>query len=487
MAIDGRSTYTDCRNTYAHRNYWKRTEQNWQRYEEAAVDSYEKLVELLKTDRRFVDDDGELVLAAAQDSAWKMDHALVKLLLSDQKIGAMFFDDVMGCKVFNINTFMNYVSQKSFLDNSYTRFKDRVGLTVDGKFLSERGEVALVWPYKDTVLEGGQTKEQERRKEIFFNEVLAQDEIDRMFHPKVLTNFTRYTAGGKEPVVELRRDNTGTISENLFVKGNNLIALHSLQQQFRERVKLIYIDPPYNRDEESFYNDSFRHSSWLTFMKNRLEMACQLLRQDGCIFISIDDTEQPYLRVLCDEVFGRENFLANIAYERSGVSGLGQGGGFLVNTHESIVCYAKSKSYFHPVDLSGEGGFSKEDMRRYNKYLISVGKRTKQASFIAPSTKQKVTIYRHPQFTTGTISLKKLDERYDEVYAECLSRFESIFRNTSVQEENEFQNKILGYCQDGFYSAEYLVSRGKNKGQMTTAYYFKGQVFAWLKDSAKVG
>jgi adenine-specific DNA-methyltransferase len=168
-----------------------------------------KLINLLKTDPRFIDDEGELVLAAVQDRAWKMDRDLVKLLLSDKEIKTNFFDEIEGHWIFNLNTFIDYVSQKNFLDNSYTRFRNRIGLTIDGKYLRERGDVALVWPYKDAVLEGGQTKEEEKRKEIFFNEILAQDEINRLLDPKVLTDFTRYTAKGKEQVMDFKRGENG--------------------------------------------------------------------------------------------------------------------------------------------------------------------------------------------------------------------------------------------------------------------------------------
>ncbi len=139
-----------------------------------------KLIDLLKTDPRFVDDEGELVLAAVQDRAWKIDRDLVKLLLSDKEIKAKFFEEIEGHWIFNLNIFIDYISQKNFLDNSYTRFRNRIGLTVGDKYLRERGDVALVWAYKDTVLEGGQTNEEEKRKEVFFNEVLAQDEISRL-------------------------------------------------------------------------------------------------------------------------------------------------------------------------------------------------------------------------------------------------------------------------------------------------------------------
>ena len=269
-----------------------------------------KLIGLLKTDKRFADDDGELLIAAVQDQAWKIDHDLVKLLLSDKEIKAKFFEEIAGHWVFNVNTFIDFVSQKNFLDNSYTRFRNRIGLTIDGKYLRERGDVALVWPYKDCVLEGGQRKEEETRHEIFFNEVLAEDEINRLFAPKVLTSFGRYTAKGKKPVSEINRDKDGVIRENLIIKGDNLLVLHTLKNQFSGKVKLIYIDPPYNTGAEGdtfSYNNSFKQSSWLTFMRNRLEIAKEFLTPDGFIAIAIDHVELFYLGALADEVFGRDN------------------------------------------------------------------------------------------------------------------------------------------------------------------------------------
>ena len=147
----------------------------------------EKLIVLLKTNSDFLDDTGELILAAVKDHAWQLDHNLIGLLLTDPEIKTTFFDEIEGHWVFNYNTFINYISTKNFLANSYTQFRNRIGLNIDDKFLRERGEVSFVWPYKDCVLEGGQTKEEENREEIFFNEILAQDEINRMFDPKVLT------------------------------------------------------------------------------------------------------------------------------------------------------------------------------------------------------------------------------------------------------------------------------------------------------------
>lgn len=286
---------------------------------------YNELVNLLKTNQKFIDDEGELLLAAVQDHAWKIDHDLVKLLLSKMEIKAKFFDEIEGHWIFNINTFLEYISQKNFLDNSYTRFRNRIGLTIDEKYLRERGEVSLIWAYKDTVLEGGQSKEEEKRKEIFFNEVLAQDEINRLLDPKVLTNFTRYTAKGKQPVKDFKRDENGVIHENLILKGNNLLALHTLKTQFRGQVKLIYIDPPYNPDSKSntfAYNNNFNHSTWLTFMKNRLEVAKEMLTKDGALIIAIDDNELFYLGVMLDEIFhDYEVHCITIVHNPRGVQG----------------------------------------------------------------------------------------------------------------------------------------------------------------------
>jgi adenine-specific DNA-methyltransferase len=169
--------------------------------------------------------------------------------------------------------------------------------------LRETSDVVLNFPYKDCILEGGQSTEEGsdvyfefdvkegdyvekkvKRKEVFFNQILARDEIDRLLEPKAFTNIKHFTKDGEEKLNGFTRDENGTIKDNLIIKGNNLLALHSLKQEFRGKVKLIYIDPPYNTGNDSFaYNDNFNHSTWLTFMKNRLEVARELLREDGFI------------------------------------------------------------------------------------------------------------------------------------------------------------------------------------------------------------
>ncbi|MCW0482409.1 site-specific DNA-methyltransferase [Gaoshiqia sediminis] len=167
--------------------------------------------------------------------------------------------------------------------------------------------MVLAWPHKDCVLEGGQTKEDQKRNEIFWNETLAPDEIDRLLDPKVFTNWKKYDQHGEHPVTEF------TDTDNLIIKGNNLLALASLKKRYAGKVKLIYIDPPYNTESDEFrYNDTFNHSTWLTFIKNRLVVAKELMKSNGIIFIHIGDQELHYLKILCDEIFGREYFIATI-------------------------------------------------------------------------------------------------------------------------------------------------------------------------------
>ncbi len=342
-------------------------------------DFNDRLIALLKTNPEFTDESDELLPAAVKDSAWQLDHNLIRLLLTDEEIKSTFFDEIDGYWVFNHNTFIDYISAKKFLANSYTQFRNKIGLNIDGKFLSERGEVSLVWPFKDCVLEGGQTKEEDKRKEIFFNEILAQDEINRMFDPKVLTNWKRHTTEGEQDVTEIERDDNGTIQENLIIKGNNLIALHTLKQQFRGKVKLIYIDPPYNTGSDSFgYNDRFNRSSWLTFMRNRLEVSRELLTDDGVFFASCDDNEQAYLKVLMDEIFGTDNFVTNFVVIRAEGGGLAKQ---VVKGHDYLLTYAKKIENFEPlrkpkdirgaiVEKDGEEYWIEEDWLRveFGKY-----------------------------------------------------------------------------------------------------------------------
>ena len=192
------------------------------------------------------------------------------------------------------------------------------------------------------------TKLTRKRQEIFFNQTLAFDEIDRLFDAKAFSKFSRYTADGKQPVGEIKRHSDGTPAENLIIKGNNLIALHSLATQFKGKVKLIYIDPPYNTETDSFaYNDKFNRSTWLTFMKNRLEIARELLADDGAIYINLDYHEVHYCKVLMDEIFGEYNFQREIIWRIGWVSGYKTTVSNYIRNHDTILFYSKNYNYLN--------------------------------------------------------------------------------------------------------------------------------------------
>jgi len=274
---------------------------------------FETVLTVLKSDERFVAEDGTFLRNAVYEAAMKMDAKLIRLLLENEETSSRFFTDVDGVKVFDKTGFAWVINNRQFLPDSYTRFKNRIGLADErGELISSSGDVELVFPYKDCVLEGGQTRDEEKHDEIFYNEMLAPDEVDRLLYPKAFTNARRYSADGVETIESIAD------SDNLVIKGNNILALSSLLKRYEGKVKCIYIDPPYNTGTDSFnYNDKFNHSTWLTFMKNRVELAWRLLSTDGSFWITLDDKEAPYLRVLLDEVIGRNHYITTISWEHS--------------------------------------------------------------------------------------------------------------------------------------------------------------------------
>lgn len=307
-----------------------------------ALHLYHELEQLLRMNSRYCMDDGTLLKNRIVEDALSLNPLLIKSLLGNDKIKAVFFQDVEGVVVFDKVKFQRFVSDTQFLGGSYTMFKNKIGLTNEnGRFISESREVVLSWPYKDCVLEGGQTKEEAKRNEIFWNETLAPDEVNRLTEPKVFSHFKRYDKYGEHEVEHL------TNTDNFIIKGNNLLALHSLKKKYAGKVKLIYIDPPYNTGSDEFgYNDNFNHSSWLTFMKNRLEVAKALLSDKGCIFVHIDHHELYYIGVLLDSIFGVENKVQVISAKTATPAGFKTVNPGPIDVTEYILFYTKHKNSF---------------------------------------------------------------------------------------------------------------------------------------------
>lgn len=325
------------------------------------------LEKILKQEESFVDSETkELNYNKVKDSADKIDKKLITILAENKETRDKFFTKIKDVYVFNINDFKFFLDENK-VNNSYTQYSREIGLSDGLDFIKNNDNVILDFPFKDCVLEGGQSteegtdsyfeysdknkkyeKKETKRNEVFFNQVLAHDEIDRLFDKKALVNWKRYTKNsGKngEAVKEIKRDNDGLIKENLVIKGNNLLVIHSLKSEFEGKIKLIYIDPPYNTsgDNNTFaYNNNFNHSTWLTFMKNRIEVAKDLLRNDGVLAIAIDDEEYAHLKVLCDDIFKRENFIGTIIVQ-SNPRGRTTNT-YFATSHEYTLFYAKNIS-----------------------------------------------------------------------------------------------------------------------------------------------
>ena len=309
---------------------------------------YTDLKKLLQQHQYGVTPEGKLLKNNIIENALKLDAALIKLLLTVPTLKAHFFETADDILVFDKIKFQRFVMNKQFLPDSYTAYKNKIGLTTNtDDYLTESKEIVLAWPYKDCVLEGGQTKEDDKRNETFWNETLAPDQIDRLLAPKTLTNFKQHTPQGQQTPTQI------SLNSNLLIKGNNLLVLHSLLPTYQGKVKLIYIDPPYNTGNDGFnYNDSFNHSTWLTFMKNRLEIAKKLLSDDGVILIQITDKEQHYLRVLMDEIFKKDNFVEQIIWKKRGGAPNDK---IISPNHNHILLFAKNeRAVFSLKHLFGE-------------------------------------------------------------------------------------------------------------------------------------
>ncbi|GAA7581510.1 site-specific DNA-methyltransferase [Helicobacter pylori] len=296
------------------------------------------------------------------------DEKLLTFMLEDKNANDYknaFFKTIAHSLVFNQKALLECLTKE--LENSFTRFENKIGLYSQGRPIKSSELVVLNFPFKDNVLLGNAKDNSTKTRECFYHEILHKKEIDTLLKKKALCRFEMHGEGDLESA--LKDKNT-----NYLIKGNNLIALHSLKKKFAKQVKCIYIDPPYNTGNDSFnYNDNFNHSSWLVFMKNRLEVAREFLSDDGVIFVQCDDNEQAYLKVLMDEIFLRENFVSCITHI---VKPEGRMYGQVAKTHEYILVYAKNINnlIFNEIEKEGhafsyvdeKGGFDLQGLENRN-------------------------------------------------------------------------------------------------------------------------
>lgn len=346
--------------------------------------------------------------------ARQYDEKLLALLLSDKELEKFFFVDAKGNKIFKKDTFLSFINNNEFLPDSFTAYKTRIGLGVSpDSYIYEDSTIVLNWPYKDCILEGGQDKDDAKREEVFFNETLAPDQINTILDDKVFTNWKRCSKTGEKELDELNDD------DNMVIRGNNLVVLRSLRKRYADKIKLIYIDPPYNTkgDANSFsYNNTFNHSTWLTFMKNRLEVARELLKEDGFIAIAIDHSELFYLGVLADEIFGRDNRVGIVTVVHK-PEGRNQEK-FFGTSNEFMLVYAKNKNvaHFNKVVIEPEIAKKYDMSDEKGNYRLQSFIRMTDGKLALRSVRPK---FWYPVFfnkVTGVINTSRLSNDDVEIY-----------------------------------------------------------------------
>lgn len=281
---------------------------------------YEELIDLLSSNPEYISEDGTLLKNKIYEDAMKLDEKLIEMLFESELIREGLFRKVGKNFIFDKIEFGWVINNKEFLPDSYTKYKNKIGLIDEsGNRIIESGNVSLVWAYKDCILEGGQSKNDQKKAEIFYNEILSKKQIDNLLDRKVLTNTLKFTNNSKTEKIDSFN------GESLVIKGNNLLIISSLLARYEKKIDAIYIDPPYNPQSKSntfCYNNTFNRSTWLTFMKNRLEIAKRLLKPEGSLICAIDKNEQVYLGVLLNEIFTEhEIHCVSIVHNPRGVQG----------------------------------------------------------------------------------------------------------------------------------------------------------------------
>ncbi len=316
---------------------------------------------------------------------------------------------------------------------------------------------------------------------------MAPDNIDRLLSPKAFTGFKKFSSKGEEIPKEFLGE------ENLLLKGNNLLCLASLLKTHRGKVKVIYIDPPYNTGSDSFlYNDNFNHSTWLTFMKNRLEIAKELLRKDGAIFVQCDENEQGYLKVLMDEIFGMNNYGNTIVVKTktAGVSGTHEGKS-LQKSNEMIHFYTKDLGQFHFQDqqynmISLEDYLAEMKIAnksfKYTTVLVDKGKST-PFKVIKDGYDNDIEVFKVEDYSTKSVSALAKEEKVSEL--EIFRKYyKDIYTTENAQTSIRTRLQEATDEENNMYFIEYYPVSGRNKGEKTRVYFVgpKKRLVSWFSN-----
>ncbi len=313
---------------------------------------------------------------------------------------------------------------------------------------------------------------------------IGKDEEREAIEPRILIENLKYSYGD-------------TKSGNMLIHGDNLLALKALEQEYSGKVKCIYIDPPYNTGNAfDLYDDSIEHSIWLGLMKERLFFLRNLLSDDGCIWIQIDDEEQAYLKVLCDEIFGRNNFVNMISVNMKSTAGASGGGEDkrLKKNCEYILLYARNYDKLPMFSAAYEYTEMYEMVCQYRKnginwHYTSVIVDRGGKEYIGSTCDgdgNEIKVFRRIGFIIKSIKQVMEDEHISEkevYYKYSTNIFEAKDAQTSIR------TRIIDFKKehsvtDDIVSIEYVPKTGRNKGILYEQFYKgdKCRLFAWLKD-----
>jgi len=254
-------------------------------------------------------------------------------------------------------------------------------------------------------------------------------------------NNPEYDISNIEPRIleenpELSNCKNDSNTENMIIHGDNLLALKALLPKYEEEIKCIYIDPPYNtRKAFKDYDDSVEHSTWLSLMRPRLELLRMLLKEEGVIFIQIDDNEQGYLRVLADEIFGVQNFVSCLTVIQNLKGNQDQFG--FAGTHEYILVYSKNKS----VSNFNEFSLNEEEADKWDEDNIGYFKKGAplRATGEESNREDRPSMF-YPILVKGENISTIKNEEYSQIYDSSTKTFNDQF----------LENLILNYQEKGY-------------------------------------
>lgn len=300
---------------------------------------------------------------------------------------------------------------------------------------------------------------------------------------------------------ELSNTSEDSDTENMLIHGDNLLALKALEKDFAGQIKCIYIDPPYNTGSAfEHYDDNIEHSIWLRLMGQRLEILRNLLSEDGTIWIQIDDEEQAYLKVLCDEIFGRNNFINMISVNMKNVAGASGGGEDkrLKKNCEFILAYAKK----YAVMPMFNSPYKYTEMSELIQQYIDEGRSWKYTTVLVDSGEKEyigstldgdgneIKVYARKKL--NTMSINQIARRDGITLKEAYKKYGiNIFRTTNAQ--TSIRTRVMAFRKENsitesVLSIEYIPKTGKNRGVVYEQFYKDDicNLFVWLRDTSEV-